>query len=99
MLAPARTRAVRDEQALRMSLLSTLTAGEARQLVHHYLSDAEGAHAELLDIAAAADAEDYPRGRLRFGRLAIEYGIRSYQAQQEWARWALEQLGTSAAGD
>jgi hypothetical protein len=26
----------------------------------------------------AADTEAHPRGRLRFGRLAIEYGIRSY---------------------
>ncbi|PYC67887.1 PadR family transcriptional regulator [Micromonospora arborensis] len=99
LLAPASARAVRDEQVLRMSLLSTLTTDEARQLVRGYLADAETGHAELIDIAAAADAEAHPRGRLRFGRLAIEYGIRSYQTQQEWARWALEQLEASATGD
>lgn len=92
LLAPAGPRAVRDERVLRIALISALSEDDARRLVLDYLADAEAAEAELVGVAAAADANDHPRGGLRFGRLAIEYGIRSFQAQQEWARWALVQL-------
>ena len=96
LLAPAGPRAVRDERVLRMALLSALSDDEARRLVLGYLADAETAESQLVGVAASADADDHERGRLRFGRLALEYGIRSFRAQQEWARWALEQLDAAA---
>ncbi len=99
LLAPPGPRAVRDEQVLRMSLLSALDIAQARELVLRHLDRAERDHAELRAIAAAADAEPHPRGRLRFGRLAIEYGLLSCQAQQQWARWALEQLDAAGSDD
>ncbi|MFC4137523.1 MULTISPECIES: PadR family transcriptional regulator [unclassified Microbacterium] len=92
LLTPAGPRGVRDERVLRIALISALSEEDARRLILDYLADAEAAEAELLGVASAADAEDHQRGRLRFGRLALEYGIRSFQAQQEWARWALAQL-------
>jgi PadR family transcriptional regulator AphA len=92
LLLPAKPRAVRDEQRVRMMLLSALTPDEAREQVRAPLAEAEQEAAELREMAAAADAGTHPRGRLRFGRLALEMGVLQADAQQRWARWALEQL-------
>jgi hypothetical protein len=43
-------------------------------------------------LAAAADAGTHPRGHLRFGRLARQFGIFQAQATETWARWALAEL-------
>jgi PadR family transcriptional regulator, regulatory protein AphA len=98
LLSPPKARAIRDEHALRMCLLSGLGAPEARQQVLRHLREAEQVAAELESLARAADADPHPRGRLRMGRLALQYGIFHYQAQQQWARWALDQLD-QAPGD
>jgi PadR family transcriptional regulator AphA len=92
LLAPPKPRTVRDEDALRMCLLSALDPAEARDLVVSHLRTAEETITELQSMADAADAGSHPRGKLRFGRLALEYGIFQYQAQQQWAHWALKQL-------
>lgn len=92
LLAPPKPRAVRDEDALRLCLLSALEPAEARELVRSHLTAAEETITELQSIADAADAGTHPRGTLRFGRLALEYGILQYQAQQQWAHWALERI-------
>jgi PadR family transcriptional regulator AphA len=99
LLSPPRPRAVRDEHVLRMSLLSVLDIPQARELVLHHLEEADQVAAELRALADAADTEPHPRGRLRFGRLAIEYGVHQYQAQQQWGHWALEQLDRAEAAD
>jgi PadR family transcriptional regulator AphA len=93
LLSPAKPRAVRDEQAVRMMLLSALTPQQAREQVRGYLDEAEQRVAELRDMATAADADSsHPRGRLRFGRLALEMGVLQAEAQRTWALWALERL-------
>jgi PadR family transcriptional regulator, regulatory protein AphA len=93
LLSPAKPRAVRDEQRVRMMLLSALTPDEARAQVRAHLAEAEREAAELRAMAAAADADDgHPRGRLRFGRLALEMGVLQAEAQRTWALWALDQL-------
>jgi PadR family transcriptional regulator AphA len=92
LLSPPKPRAVRDEQALRMMLLSALTPAEAHAQLTNHLETAERTSVELRDLAAAADADPHPRGRMRYGRLALELGIRQAEAQQRWARWALDQL-------
>jgi DNA-binding PadR family transcriptional regulator len=92
LLSEPKARAIRDEHALRMCLLSCLDIPEARQRVLGHLDEAGQVATELRSLADAADADPHPRGRLRMGRLALEYGIFQYQAQQQWARWALEQL-------
>jgi PadR family transcriptional regulator AphA len=90
LLAAPKPRAVRDEQRVRMMLLSALTPDEARQQVRGHLAEAEREIAELREMAGAADAAPHPRGRLRFGRLALEMGILQAEAQRTWARWALD---------
>ncbi|HEY6740178.1 MAG TPA: PadR family transcriptional regulator [Actinopolymorphaceae bacterium] len=99
LMSPPRPRAVRDEHVLRMSLLSALEVPQARELVRGQLRAAEETMAELKAIAAAADAGSHPRGRLRFGRLAVEYGIHQCEAQRRWAHWALRQLAEAARAD
>ncbi|MFI8392685.1 PadR family transcriptional regulator [Streptomyces sp. NPDC085540] len=99
LLSPPGPRAIRDEHVLRMSLLSVLDLPQARELVLHHLEEADQVTVELRALADAADSEAHPRGRLRFGRLAIEYGVHQYQAQQRWAHWALEQLDRAETAD
>jgi DNA-binding PadR family transcriptional regulator len=92
LLSPPKPRAIRDEQALRLCLISALDPPQARQIVLGHLAEAEAVSAELRALADAADADPHPRGRLRFGRLALEYGVHQYQAQRRWAAWALNEL-------
>ena len=92
LLAEPKPRAVRDEQALRHMLISALEPGEARAKLEADLAEATALVAELRAMAEAADADGHPRGRLRYGRLAIEHGVFHAQATEAWARWALTQL-------
>lgn len=97
LLSAPKPRAVRDEQALRLCLISALEPGEAQEIVRGYLAEAEAITAELRAMADAADADlEHPRGRLRFGRLAMELGIYQSEAQRQWAAWALDRLGDGA---
>ena len=75
-----------------MCLLSALDIPEARALVQQYLDEATREMAELRSITESADAGTHPRGRLRFGRLAAEYGVHQYRALQQGAEWALHEL-------
>jgi PadR family transcriptional regulator AphA len=93
LLSPPKPRAVRDEQILRLCLISALSPAEARELILGQLAEAEALAAELRAMADLADTGTaHPRGRLRFGRLAIELGIHQAEAQRRWAAWALDQL-------
>ena len=96
LLAPAKPRAVRDEQMLRVMLISALTPDEARVQVREHLAEAEQQGAELREIAATADAGTHPRGRLRLGRLALELGILQADAQRAWALRALDLIDEEA---
>lgn len=92
LLSPPKPRAIRDEQALRQMLISALAPQEARTRLEADLAEATATVAELRALADAADAGTHPRGRLRYGRLALEHGIYQAQATQSWARWALAEL-------
>jgi PadR family transcriptional regulator, regulatory protein AphA len=82
---------VRNEQVLRMFLLSALEPADQQRML---TGIAEHTAAAAVELRAILDAEpDDPRGpRADFGRLAGEYGIRQYDAVHEWAVWALDQL-------
>jgi DNA-binding PadR family transcriptional regulator len=97
--SPTKPRAVRDEQALRLCLISALEPAEAREVVLAQLVEAEALSAELREMADAADLDTHPRGRLRFGRLAMELGIHQCDAQREWAVWALAQIDGTDPND
>ena len=90
LAAPGDGGKVRNEQVLRMFLLSALDPADARAIL------------ERIAAGTAAEAEKMRRirdeaGPLRpgtdgFGQLAAEYGLRQYEAVHGWALWALEQF-------
>ncbi|WP_159847550.1 PadR family transcriptional regulator [Nocardia sp. CY41] len=90
LMTPMQTRAVRDEYSLRMFLLSAVEPEQARELVLRYRADALAELDELRSITARADADTHPCGKLRFGRLAAEYGIYQQEALYRWTEWALQ---------
>ncbi|MBF6413880.1 PadR family transcriptional regulator [Nocardia cyriacigeorgica] len=92
LTSPMKPRAIRDEQMLRMCLLSALETADAQALVQQYAEQAQRELTTLQSIIEAADAQAHPRGGLRFGRLAADLGVRQYTALLEWAVWACRQL-------
>lgn len=82
---------VRNEEVLRMFLLSTLPAAEARVLLEQTATEAERELADLTEVVRAQDAKAGGEG-LWFGRLAAEFGLRQHAATLDWARWALANL-------
>lgn len=93
---PAGPARVRNEQVLRMFLLSALEPADAlvvlRRIAEHSASEA----AELRHIRAEAGPEVRP-GPAGFGQFAAEYGLRLYEAAHDWAEWAISQLEAAQA--
>ncbi|MCP2260724.1 transcriptional regulator, PadR family [Streptoalloteichus tenebrarius] len=92
LLTPNKDAVVRNETVLRMFLLSTLDHAEIRKLLHEWIAEAD---AELERVCGALDRIEELRREQKdrwFGLFAAEYGRRSFQAQREWAEWALRQL-------
>ena len=90
MLNPPETFLVRDEGTLRLFLLSTLDADDARTVLLPLIDSCEREIAALrkgIDDADAAGGSALP-----FGRLVAEYGLRSFETLRDWARWALERI-------
>jgi PadR family transcriptional regulator, regulatory protein AphA len=96
LMTPPQARGVRNEFVLRLFLLSTLEAPEARRLLSEYADEARRELTHLHELIQHVESrwKDDP---LDFGRLAAEYGLRSLQCTQEWARWAVEQLDRADA--
>ena len=93
---PAEGATVRNEQVLRMFLISALEPGDQRLLLARIAENTARAAAELREALASEAPPD--RGpRADFGRLAGEFGVRQYDAVHEWAVWALDQLAADAA--
>jgi PadR family transcriptional regulator, regulatory protein AphA len=92
LLTPPRaTGKVRNEQVLRMFLLSALDPADAVQVLHRIAEVTAAQAAELRRIRAENGPPARP-GPGGFGLLAAEYGLRQYDAVQGWALWAIEQL-------
>jgi DNA-binding PadR family transcriptional regulator len=96
VLSPPSRGKVRNEEVLRMFLLSALDPADAlvvlRRIVEHAAE--EGARLrKLVDDAPAA----IPAGSAGFGYLAAEFGARQFEAVHGWAQWAIEKLEAAAA--
>lgn len=91
MFSPAQTRKVRNEQVLRMFLISALDDADAiaylRKVAHATLEQA----ADLRAVRANAGPVTQ-EGRGGFGLLAAEFGRRQLDAVNGWAEWAIDQL-------
>ncbi|MFQ6394408.1 PadR family transcriptional regulator [Nocardia sp. KC 131] len=83
-------RVVRNEVLLRVFFLGVIPPAQARE----YLSDIEAGSAEglaaLAEVKAATDWGDDDLST--YGRMALGWGERFYVMNQQWARWAREQL-------
>jgi PadR family transcriptional regulator AphA len=88
---PGRTGKVRNEQVLRMFLLSTLDPDDARVVLDRIAESSAAGAAELRDIRARHGGVPLA-GRDGFGLLAAEFGLRQYEAVHDWALWAIAQL-------
>jgi PadR family transcriptional regulator, regulatory protein AphA len=81
----------RSEFVLRLFLLSTLDPVDARTVLGPIANASARELARLrAAVATAGTSADAP---LSFDRLAAEFSVRSVEALNEWARWALTELG------
>ena len=80
---------VRNEQVLRMIMLSALDPDDARTVLKRVAANTAAGAAELRQVREEGPIAP---GREGFGQLAIEYGLRQYEAVHGWALWAMEQL-------
>lgn len=58
-------------------------------------ADGHLAEYRALEASRAWDATPLER----YGRVALEYGIRQARMQRDWASWAVERLATGREGD
>ncbi len=92
MLAPPTDSVVRNEEALRLFLLSSLDAADAEQLLVRIIDTAERDAEHLRGVVAGIEALAAPGEPPRFGHFAAEFGLRYHLMELDWARWALERL-------
>ena len=95
MLTPPGQGKIRNEQVLRMFLISALEPEDALALLHGIAEHTASESAQLRDVMRQAPAE-IPTGAAGFGYLAAEFGIRQYDAVHGWALWAIDRLRGSA---
>ncbi|OLB77191.1 MAG: hypothetical protein AUI14_16810 [Actinobacteria bacterium 13_2_20CM_2_71_6] len=65
---------------------------EARMLLRSLVTDSLAGLERIREKVEKADVDTAAGGTLPFGRLAAEFGMRSFQTLHEWAVWALEHL-------
>ena len=81
---------LRDASLLRVFLLGEISPQQARK---HMVAVAEHADAEVKRLEELRDSIDWTDGdSLFFGRAALEYGLRRYAMDADWARWVVDAL-------
>ena len=81
---------LRDASLLRVFLLGAISPQQARK---HMIAAAEHADAEVKRLEELRDSIDWTEGdSLFFGRAALEYGLRRYAMDADWARWVVDAL-------
>ncbi len=81
---------LRDASLLRVFLLGEIAPQQARK---HMVAVAEHAEAEVKRLEVLRDSIDWTDGdSLFFGRAALEYGLRRYAMDADWARWVVDAL-------
>ena len=95
MLAPPQQAKVRNEQALRMFLISALEPADALVVLRRIAEHAGEEGTKLRTMMNSAPAE-IPPGASGFGYLAAEYGARHFESVHGWAMWAIGKLEARA---
>ena len=90
MTSPGGDPPLRDASLLRVFLLGEISPQQARK---HMVAVAEHADAEVKRLEELRDSIDWTDGdSLFFGRAALEYGLRRYAMDADWARWVVDAL-------
>jgi PadR family transcriptional regulator AphA len=97
MLTPRTQAKVRNEQVLRMFLISALERADALVVLRR-IADHTGEEGATLRTMLDAAPADVPPGAAGFGYLAAEFGARQFEAVHGWALWAIERLESGAHG-
>lgn len=84
----------RDESLLRVFFLGVLEPREAGRLLEEEGRQWAAMHERLVELDAAIPWDASPSDR--FGRIALERGLRHSAAMAEWARWAAQHAATPA---
>lgn len=85
----------RSEELLKVFFLGALSRDDAARHLRAMAELAAARHAALTRVEAAVDWGDDPLEVN--GRLALEYGLRLRAMEEEWARWAAQQISPEAA--
>ncbi|MEU5009102.1 PadR family transcriptional regulator [Streptomyces sp. NPDC021749] len=85
----------RDDGLLRVFFLGIVTPLEAQTFLLHQAELAARTRAMCEQVEENAQWDDEMISV--YGRIALEYGLRMSAAQEEWARWAAEQVTTAKA--
>lgn len=84
------------DSLLRVFFLNVVTREQAVDFLGAMAGRAAADHARLRQIKDSVDWDD--EGMLTTnGRLALEYGLRQYTMQEEWARWAIDEITSGGA--
>ena len=90
VMSPENDPPLRDTALLRVFLLGAVAPEQARK---HMVAVAEEADAMVGQYEEMRDSIDWTDGdSLFFGRAALEYGLRRYAMEAEWARWVVDEL-------
>jgi PadR family transcriptional regulator AphA len=90
LMTPPTRGKVRNEEVLRMFLLSALDPPDALVVLRRIARETAAVAAELRGVREVSGPPvPGPEG---FGLLAAEFGLRQYEAVHGWALWAIEQL-------
>lgn len=91
---------IRNRRLLRVFMLGEVPPAQARAFFEQTVAASERTLAELQglreDVAWSDTASD------RYGRIALEWGVRAASMERDWAQWALGELdadGASAGHD
>jgi PadR family transcriptional regulator AphA len=95
LLTPRRQAKVRNEDVLRMFLISALEPADALVLLRRIAEHTTEEAATLRKVMENAPSE-IPAGPDGFGYLAAEFGARQYESVHGWALWAIEKLEARA---
>ena len=88
----------RSSALLRVFFMGVLTPEQAADFLAKAAEQAAADHAALRRLQDSLDWTE--QGQLtNNGRLALEYGLRLYAMQEEWARWAANRITPAGEGD
>lgn len=83
-------RVIRNETLLRVFFLGAVSPAEAVDYLDGIATRSGKAQTELVALKESVDWTDNDFSR--YGRIAMEWGERFFAMNEEWAKWAVEQI-------